>query len=176
MQEIALEDVYQLMEPGPVVLLITCNEGQPNVMTMSWHMMVDFVPPLAACVVSRRNLSFTALRQSGQCVIGIPGVELAQKVVDIGNCSGRDVDKFARYGLTPSAPKKVAVPLIKECFVNLECKIKDPRLIEDYDLLVLEVVAAWRDPERKTCKTFYHQGYGSFVVDGQAISLASRMP
>ena len=43
--------VYQLLEPGPVVLLTTADKGRANVMTMSWHMMVEFEPPLVACVV-----------------------------------------------------------------------------------------------------------------------------
>jgi hypothetical protein len=33
-----------------------------NVMTMSWHMMIEFEPPLVACVVSNANHSFAALR------------------------------------------------------------------------------------------------------------------
>jgi len=41
-----------LLEPGPVVLLTTRHRGRANVMTMSWHMMVEFEPPLVACVVS----------------------------------------------------------------------------------------------------------------------------
>ena len=47
-----LSKVYQLLEPGPVVLLTTAHKGRANVMTMSWHMMVEFEPPLVACVVS----------------------------------------------------------------------------------------------------------------------------
>ena len=57
-------------------------------MTMSW---VDFEPPLMACVVSDREHSFTTLPTTKECVIAIPSAELAEKVVAIGNCSGRDV-------------------------------------------------------------------------------------
>ena len=49
MKPLPLSKVYQLIEPGPVVLLTTARRGRPNVMTMSWHMMVEFVPPLIAC-------------------------------------------------------------------------------------------------------------------------------
>jgi flavin reductase (DIM6/NTAB) family NADH-FMN oxidoreductase RutF len=52
MRDLALAKFYQLVEPGPVVLLTTAPDGHPNVMTMSWHMMVEFEPPLIACVVS----------------------------------------------------------------------------------------------------------------------------
>lgn len=48
MRSLRLSKVCQLLEPGPVVLLATAHKGQANVMTMSWHMMVDFEPPLVA--------------------------------------------------------------------------------------------------------------------------------
>jgi flavin reductase (DIM6/NTAB) family NADH-FMN oxidoreductase RutF len=92
MKDLPLSKVYQLLKPGPVVLLTTAHKGRANVMTMSWHMMVDFEPPLVACVVSNRDHSFGALRATKECVIAIPAVELAPLVVEIGNCSGRDVD------------------------------------------------------------------------------------
>ena len=119
MTELPLSKVYQLLEPGPVVLLTTSRNGRANVMTMSWHMMVEFEPPLVACVVSDANHSFTALRATGECVIALPAVELASKVVAIGNSTGREIDKFAAFGLTPRPAEHVAPPLVAECFANL---------------------------------------------------------
>ncbi|WP_454857639.1 flavin reductase family protein [Rhizobium binxianense] len=176
MQSLALDKVYQLLEPGPVVLLATSSNGHPNVMTMSWHMMVEFTPPLVACVVSSGDYSFAALRRTGECVIAIPAIELARDVVAVGNCSGRETDKFKRFGLTRLPASQVKAPLIKECFANLECRVVETRLVEQYNLFVLEVVAAWHDPEQQAPKTFHHKGYGTFVVDGETIEIESRMP
>lgn len=176
MKELPLPEVYRLLEPGPVVLLTTSAGGRPNVMTMSWHMMVEFTPPLVACVVSEGDHSFAALRSTGECVIALPALRLAETVVKIGNCSGRDTDKFAAFGLTPLPASVVAAPLIAECFANLECRVADTRLVEAYDLFVLEVVKAWRDPRQRAPRTIHHHGYGVFVVDGRRIEIASKMP
>lgn len=176
MKDLPLSQVYQLLEPGPVVLLSTAHKGRFNVMTMSWHMMVEFTPPRVACVVSNADHSFAALRATKACVIAIPAAELAPKVVEVGNCSGRDVDKFARFALTPLPAHEVAAPLIKECFANLECKVVDTRLVNAYNLFVLEVVKAWTDPAQNDPKTIHHHGYGKFVVDGETITLDSNMP
>src|ERR1700693_2196467 len=100
METLALSKVYRLLEPRPVVLLTTAGTGRANVLTMSWHMMVEFEPPLVGCVVSNANHSFSALRATGGCVIAIPGRTLAPKVVKVGNASGRDIDKFAVFGMT----------------------------------------------------------------------------
>ena len=175
MKELPLSKVYQLLEPGPVVLLTTSRKGRANVMTMSWHMMVEFEPPLVACVVSSANSSFAALRATGECVIAIPAVKLARKVVGVGNCSGRDIDKFAAFGLTPTPAKMIAPPLVAECFANLECKVADARLVSNYNLFILEVLKAWKDPAQKNPKTIHHHGYGTFVVDGRTIKLKSKM-
>ena len=176
MKNLPLAKVYQLLEPGPVVLLTTARAGRPNVMTLSWHMMVEFEPPRVACVVSDADYSFTALRKTKQCVIAIPAVELAEKVVRVGNCSGRNIDKFVKFGLTPLPAKRVSPPLIAECFANLECRVTDTRLVKRYGLFILEVVKAWTDPGQEHPRTFHHHGYGTFVVDGETIHLTSKMP
>lgn len=175
MKDLPLCKVYQLLEPGPVVLLTTSRKGRANVMTMSWHMMVEFEPPLVACVVSDANHSFAALRASGECVIAIPARKLAAKVVKVGNSSGRDLDKFEAFGLTPVSAEQVAPPLVAECFANLECKATDTRLVNTYSLFILEVLKAWIDPAQKNPKTIHHRGYGTFVVDGETIKLKSKM-
>lgn len=175
MKDLPLSKVYQLLEPGPVVLLTTTRKGQANIMTMSWHMMVEFEPPLIACVVSNGDYSFAALRTTKECVIAIPALELAREVVEIGNCSGQDVQKFEKFGLTPKPALRVASPLVGECFANLECKVVDTRLVNKYNLFILEVVKAWTDSAQRNPKTIHHHGYGKFVVDGETIKLKSRM-
>lgn len=173
MKPLPLGQVYQLLEPGPVALLTTARKGRANVMTMSWHMMLEFEPPLLACVCSAANYSFESLRATGECVIALPARRLAPKAVKIGNCSGREVDKFKAFGLTPVAASQVQAPLIKECFANLECKVIDKRMVNRYNMFILDVIAAWRDPKQKNPKTFHHHGYGRFVADGRAFTLKS---
>jgi flavin reductase (DIM6/NTAB) family NADH-FMN oxidoreductase RutF len=174
-KRLPLANVYAVIEPGPVVLLVTSSKGRANVMTMSWHMMVEFEPPQIACIVSSANHSFAALRATRQCVIAVPAVELAEQVVKIGNCSGRDVDKFAAFGLTAVPAEAVTPPLVAECFVNLECRVVNTRLLNMYNLFVLEVVKAWTSVAGRAPKMIHHQGYGQFAVDGETITLASKM-
>jgi flavin reductase (DIM6/NTAB) family NADH-FMN oxidoreductase RutF len=175
MRRLPLSKVYQLLEPGPVVLLTTSRNGRANVMTMSWHTMLEFEPPLVGCVVSDRDYSFAALRATRECVIAIPDSKMALQVIQIGNTSGRDSDKFAAFALTPLPAERVAPPWIAECFANLECKVVDTRLVRKYSLFVLEVIAAWVDPAQKNPKTLHHRGYGTFAVDGEIIKLKSKM-
>jgi len=170
-----LSKVYGLLEPGPVVLLTTARKGRANIMTQSWHTMIDFEPPLIACVVSNRNFTFNTLKATNECVINIPTLELASKVVGCGNSSGRNVDKFNTFQLTPAAASQVRAPLIDECYANLECKVIDTRMAAKYNLFILQVLKAWIDPSRKHPRTLHHMGNGVFMVAGETVKLPSKM-
>ena len=61
--------------------MTTAHRGKANIMTQSWHTMMELEPPLVGCVISGRNYSFDALRATKECVLNIPSVELAKQVV-----------------------------------------------------------------------------------------------
>jgi flavin reductase (DIM6/NTAB) family NADH-FMN oxidoreductase RutF len=170
-----LSQVYRLLEPGPAVMVTTVRKGRANIMTLSWHTMIDFEPPTVGCVISDRNHTFGILKATRECVINIPTVELAEKVVGCGNTSGRRVDKFKTFGLTPAAASRVKAPLIAECYANLECKLVDARMVAKYCFFILEVLKAWIDPSRKHPRTIHHLGKGAFMVAGKTIKLPSKM-
>jgi flavin reductase (DIM6/NTAB) family NADH-FMN oxidoreductase RutF len=170
-----LAKVYGLLESGPVVLVTTAHGKHPNIMAMSWHTMLEFEPPRVGCVISDRDYSFGLLQSSRECVLNLPTVELAAQVVGCGNTSGADTDKFEKFSLTPVPASKVGAPLIQECFANLECRVTDTRMVERYNLFVVEVVKAWIDPAVKNPKTIHHLGHGNFMVAGDRIKLKSKM-
>ncbi len=169
-----LSRVYQLLEPGPVVMVTTSLKGKTNIMTMSWHMMIDFEPPIMGCVISDENYTFNILKETKECVINIPTVELASQVVGVGNTSGSKVDKFKKFHLTQVAAAQVKAPLIEECYANLECKVIDMKMAKKYNIFILEVLKAWITPTKKRPQTIHHCGNGVFIVDGKVIKLPSK--
>lgn len=177
MHQLELSKAFTLMEPGPVVLVTTCDRQKDNIMTISWSMVMDFTP-VFAIVTGEWNHSFAALRKNRECVIAIPTVDMLDKVVGIGTCSGADTDKFAKYKLTPVQGKVVTPPLIKECLANIECKVID--IVEKHNIVVLEGVAAYIDTARKEKRTVHAVGDGTFIVDGRKIDrrkmMASKLP
>ena len=170
-----LSRVYRLIEPGPVVLVSTMSGSKANIMTMSWHMMIEFEPPILAYVLHTRDYTFDIVRKTKECVINIPTVALAKQVVACRNISGRNVDKFKTFGLTPSTAAYVHAPLIDECYANLECKLIDARMAAKYNFFILEVLKAWIDPSMKHPRTIHHLGRGVFMVAGRTINLPSKI-
>ena len=92
-----------------------------------------------------------------------------------GNTTGRKIDKFAAFGLTPVPASRVTAPLIAECYANLECRAFDTRMLARYGFFVLEVVKACIDPACRDPRTLHHRGRGSFMVAGETIKLPSKM-
>ena len=177
MRQLKLSLAFTLIEPGPVVLVTTYDGSKNNVMTISWTMVLDFTP-VFAITTGGWNHSFAALRKTRECVIAIPTVDLLDRVVGIGTCSGADIDKFDRFTLSAVPGKVVNAPMIKECLANIECKVVD--LVHKHNIVVLEAVAAYVDPSRKEKRTIHAVGDGTFVVDGRRLDrrkmMASKLP
>jgi hypothetical protein len=79
------------------------------------------------------------------------------------------------WGKRPSREFPLVACVVSSVNHNLECKVADTRLVNKYNLIILEVLKAWTDPAQKNPKTIHHHGYGRFAVDGEMIKLKSRM-
>ncbi|MBB6367740.1 flavin reductase (DIM6/NTAB) family NADH-FMN oxidoreductase RutF [Xanthomonas sacchari] len=164
------QEVRRFLEPGPVVLVSSAWKQQRDVMTLGWHMVLEFSPSLLACCISSANHSFALIRRSKQCVINLPTADLVDTVVGIGNCSGADLDKFAHFGLTAVPATHVAAPLIAECYASFECRLHDGSQIGKHGLFVWEVVKAHVAASPKRPRTLHYRGDGRFMLSGPEIS------
>src|SRR5688572_27955941 len=169
-RDFPVDDVRRFLEPGPIVLVSSAWKGKTNIMTMGWHMIMAESPSLVGCFIWDQNHSFEMIRKSRACVINVPTVDLAAKVVGIGNCSGREVDKFRKFALTPLTAERVKAPLIAECYANFECKLIDSKLIRKYSLFVFEVVKAHVARSPRFPRTMHYRGEGHFMFSGAETS------
>lgn len=155
------------LEPGPIVLISSAHDGERNIMTLGWHMMLEY--SVVGCYVWNENHSFEVLRRSKQCVINVPTRELVDTVVRIGNCHGTEGDKFDTFGLTAVPAAVVDAPLIGECYASFECQLADGSQIGRRGLFIWDVVKAHVAPVRNPA-TLHYRGQGAFRIAGDAIS------
>ena len=162
------------IEPGPVVLVSSYNleTQQPNLMTISWTIALDFNHHIALCT-GPWNYSFDLIMKTKECVVAIPPASMAETVVKIGDISGKDCDKFEKFGIKQLEAEKTDAPLIDGCVANLECKVVD--FVKKYGLIILEVVNVWENEELKDEKLFHAYGDGKFVKDGEKMDLRKFM-
>ena len=132
---------------------------------------MQFEPSLIGCYIFEGNHSFEMLRRSRECVTNIPTVDIKDVVVGVGNSTGANMDKFAKFKLTAVAGRKVAAPLIAECYANFECKLADSSFIGKYRFFIWEVVKAHVAVTPKYPRTLHYRGDGVFMVSGRHISM-----
>lgn len=172
MRRLDIRKAFTLLEPGPVVLVTTQLGDRPNIMTISWTMVLDFNARFAL-TTGAWNHSFAALENTRECVIALPTADMIDTVVGIGMCSGADTDKFARFGLTAVAGREVHAPRIKECLANIECRVTD--ILPPWNIIILEGVAAYTEPTHKDKRLLHAVGDGTFVTDGRRIDRRKMM-
>ena len=80
-------------------------------------------------------------------MVNFPTADMAYVVDFCGTRSGRDVDKFVEAGLTPEPAVHVKPPLIKECPVNVECKVVGMLSLGSHDLFIGDVLVMHAEEE-----------------------------
>jgi flavin reductase (DIM6/NTAB) family NADH-FMN oxidoreductase RutF len=170
MREVTVPDpeIYRLLHPRPVVL-VSCvdpNTGKPNIITVAWSLPLSVNPPLVGISIALKRYSHELIQKSGEFVVNIPTMEILEKVAGCGSVSGKNVDKFSRFGLTPKQARVIKAPAIEECVAYLECKLIDAVKTGDHTFFVGEVVAAYAEEgvfesgmiDLKKVRGVYHLG------------------
>lgn len=172
--DLPVSEIRRYLEPGPIVLVTSAHGDERNIMTMSWHTVMEFTPSLVGCVIASGNHSFGLIRRSKECVINLPTTALTDEVIGVGNTTGAEVDKFEKFKLTPEKAEHVKAPLIAECHAGFECKLADASLISKYNFFIFEVVKAHVAASPKHPQTLHYSGDGVFMIAGKVISRRSQ--
>lgn len=150
MAKVALKPNTALM-PVPVTL-VSCldSNDRPNIITIAWIGTVSSVPPMLSISIRPSRFSHPIIMDSKEFVVNIPSQDLIIKTDACGSVSGKDVYKFDEFKLTPLQASQVKAPLIKECPINMECKVSHTLNPGSHDMFVAEIVALHADEEALT--------------------------
>ena len=178
-QEIGLESATRLLNHGPVVLVTSIKGDRVGVTPVAWHMPVNRKPPEIALEISQKHFIYECIMNTGDFVVNIPSLKHAEKVVECGSVSGRDVDKVRMSGFNLETSRQVRSPSIKEAIAALECElIRDEHLLKEYNMVLGAVKYAsvkegafsghWLFPDDER-KTLHHLGNKTFCAPGGEI-------
>lgn len=168
-----------ILNPVPVVLITSKSlEDKVNVFTVAWAGTINTKPPMLSISVRPGRLSYEYIKQRGEFVVNLPKASLTKAVDYCGVRSGRTTDKIKEMGFTLEDGNIVGVPYIKECPVNIECKVKEIIPLGTHDLILADVVGSNVDKElidekgkihfeKANLITYSHGEY--FKVDNRAI-------
>jgi flavin reductase (DIM6/NTAB) family NADH-FMN oxidoreductase RutF len=130
-----------MLNPVPVVLITSKNkEGKINVFTVGWIGTACTKPPMITVAIRPERLSYEYIKESGDFVVNLPNSRMVREVDYCGVRSGKQIDKIKEMNFTTENSKDVIAPLISECSIALECKVKSITPLGTHDLFLAEVV------------------------------------
>lgn len=139
---------YEALYPVPVVLVSCQGKGlKPNIITIAWAGTVCSVPPVLSISIRPSRYSHKIIKETSEFVVNIPDEKYIAQTDYCGITSGKDIDKFKNTKFTPVPASIVKAPLIKECPVNIECKVNDVINMGTHDMFLAEIVAVNADEE-----------------------------
>ena len=121
--------------------LVSCKSGdEVNVLTVAWTGILCTRPPVTYISVRPERFSYGLIKESGEFAINLPTRELVRAVDWCGVRSGREHDKIAEMGLHISDCKEIAAPMIDECPVSIECKVREIVPLGSHDMFIADIV------------------------------------
>ena len=132
-----------ILNPVPVVL-VTCknNLGKTNVLTIGWCSTVCTKPPMIGISIRPERLSYEYIKETMEFTVNLPSSNLTKAVDYCGVKSGNQVNKIKEMGFTLGEDEVFTTPYIKECPVNIQCKVKQIIPLGTHDLFIGEVVGS----------------------------------
>jgi flavin reductase (DIM6/NTAB) family NADH-FMN oxidoreductase RutF len=127
--------------PQPTTIISSLSRaGEVNLMTASWAGIVSKTPPTMAVSLNMGRKTYENIQQSGEFVVNMVPARLALEADYCGIRSGRNENKLETAGLSLEPAAKIAVPLLAESPLNVECRLMREVELGDYRLLLGEIV------------------------------------
>jgi flavin reductase (DIM6/NTAB) family NADH-FMN oxidoreductase RutF len=141
--------------PGFPLILVVVND---NIITVAATSFFSFDPPMVMIGIVPSRYTFELIQNSEDYTINIPTEDLLPAVRICGSKSGRDVNKWELTDLTPENSKIVQSLIIKECPVNLECKIVEKIQLNDssHVWFIGEILTAHIQPDYDRSKALMY--------------------
>lgn len=169
-------ETHRAIYPRHTVLVTTIDtDGNPNIITLAWTMVVSFRPSIVAISIGNKNrYSSKLLEQVEEFVINVPTREIIKEVLYCGRNSGKNVDKFKETKLTPLPAKVVKPPIIKECVGFLECQVMKKEKVGDHMVYFGKVLESYvkkdfsianKGYDLQKTKLIYHLGGDDFTIN-----------
>jgi len=178
-KSIDLKLAYRLLGPGPVVLVSSLLGRRAGITPIAWNMPVSDEPPMVALEIWHEHFIYKAILETGDFVVNIPSSDMADMIRKLGGVSGREVDKFKKFGLAREPGKLVRSPRLAAAIGILECRLRrDERLLKTYNIVLGDVLYAEADkevftdrwhPEKKGPKVLHHLGGRIFYSPGNKV-------
>lgn len=135
-----------ILNPVPVVLITSRNKnGDENVFTVGWTGTLCTKPPVLSISVRPERLSYEYIKETMEFVVNLPTASMVKTVDYCGVKSGKTVDKIKEMNFNLGESTNINVPYIKECPVNIECRVREIMSLGTHDVFIADVLGSHVD-------------------------------
>ena len=134
-----------LVYPIPIALAGALVEGSPNFETLGDVGIMGLSPPLVFISSGNNHYTNKGILQNGTYSLNFPNTQLLSKTDYCGTVSGAEVDKSKIFSVFYGELE--TAPMIRECPVNLECKVIKEFSIQHRQIFIGEVIECYVNKE-----------------------------
>lgn len=129
-----------MLSPVPPTMVSCGHDGSSNIITVAWTGIMCTKPPITYISLRPERFSHKLIKESGEFVINLVPASLAAACDTCGVKSGRDTDKFKLCALHRAEAVSVSAPLIDECPVNIECRVRETLSLGSHDVFIADIL------------------------------------
>jgi flavin reductase (DIM6/NTAB) family NADH-FMN oxidoreductase RutF len=136
--------VRNYLYPMPAFLVGANVNGKPNYVALTNFGVVDNVSSVSVSLGKSHHTN-AGIKENGTFSVNVPSIKMVKKTDYCGLVTGKDNDKSRLfehfYGKLGTAP------LIKECPINIECRLIRTYDLPKHDMFVGEIVETYCDEQ-----------------------------
>lgn len=133
-----------VLYPTPTVLVGAIVDGKPNFITIAHIGIVNHATPhLISLSMGKSHYTNPGIKENKAFSVNIPSENLVAETDYVGIVSGKKTDKSDLFKIFYGELKNA--PMIKECPINMECKLYDTYDTPTHDLFIGEIVETYAD-------------------------------
>ncbi len=136
-----------LVYPMPSLLVGATVEGKTDFMVVAWGGVACGKPPMISLAIQHIRHTLKGINTSGTFSVNIPSREQVTETDYCGIVSGANTDKGKTCGFDIFYGTLGNAPMIKQCPVNLECKVVHTLDLGSHVLVVGEIIETYTSPE-----------------------------
>jgi flavin reductase (DIM6/NTAB) family NADH-FMN oxidoreductase RutF len=143
MVKVSMEGAGKFSHHYPkVATIVTVHAGgKDNAMAVAWHSSISANPPIYGVSIAPKRFTLELMLEAKEFGVNFMPIDKAELVASVGGISGREVDKFQRWGIAKDKPLKTSVPILRDAYACYECKLIDHKTYGDHVWVVGEILA-----------------------------------
>jgi flavin reductase (DIM6/NTAB) family NADH-FMN oxidoreductase RutF len=130
--------------PMAVAVITVHANGKDSGMSAAWVSPVSFSPPLFGVSIASKRHTHSMIVETGEFAVNFFTLEKAEIFAKFGGCSGKDTDKFGKFGVKARKGDTVRAPIIDGAYAVYECRLFDRKRFGDHDWFVGEILCIHR--------------------------------